>query len=103
MACAEFQDILARVLERDDLPVAARVHLSDCSACEAMLRDFEMIAQRVRHLVPLEMESVPDQWQKIRLELLREGIIHSGDCPAAPVAPALPKLVQNASTPRRAR
>ncbi|MGH9520394.1 MAG: hypothetical protein ACRD2D_12125 [Terriglobales bacterium] len=103
IACAEFQEILAQVLERDDLPLPARLHLSDCSACEAMLHDFEIIAQRVRNLLPQEMDAVPDQWPQIRFELLREGIIHSGACPDAALPPAQPKLVQHTSTPRRVR
>lgn len=101
MDCADFHSVLAQVLERDDLPPAALLHLNECMGCESMIRDFETIALRVRRLVPLELETVPDQWPSIRLELLREGIIHSSDCLGD--LPPLPKLVQGTSTPRRPR
>lgn len=101
MDCAEFHAVLAQVLERDHLPPAAQLHLGDCGACESMIRDFETIAQRVRRLVPLESAAVPDQWPRIRVELLREGIIHAADCPGD--LAAQPKLVQNTSVPRRPR
>lgn len=99
--CDEFHAVLAQVLERNDLPPAAQLHLNECGACESMIRDFETIAQRVRRLLPLEVDAVPDQWPRIRIELLREGIIHAEDCPGA-LAP-FPKLVQNTSSPRRPR
>jgi len=92
MDCVEFDRLLAEALRRDDLPLAARLHLDDCPACAAKLDDFEAIAQSVRQLSASLTEPVPNQWPQIRLALLREGIIHP-DGNACVGVPA-PRLVR---------
>jgi len=92
MDCVEFDRLLAEALRRDDLPLAARLHLDDCPACAAKLDDFEAIADSVRQLSAAAFEPVPNQWPQIRQALLREGIIHP-DANACAAQPA-PKLVR---------
>lgn len=77
--------MLAEVVQLDELPSVARHHAAECPACASMLDDFEAIAESVRQLPPLD-EPVPDQWPQIREVLRREGVIHADgrDCVPAP-------------------
>jgi len=103
-ACVQFEQALVEVLRRDQLPRAARAHLSACRECAAMLDDFEAIAGQVRELSPLspgESDAVPDQWPQIREALRREGIIHDRADECSATTRAVPKLVQPDTAERR--
>ncbi len=102
ITCCQFERQLAESLTRAQLPSAARRHLAVCSACAALLEDFELIAQRVRSLPAVESEPVPNNWPRIREVLLREGVIHANgqECASTP-ARRSPRLVHRSTSPHR--
>ena len=73
MLCKDF----AAVLEQeglDPLPLAARSHLADCSACQNLFADLRVIISSAK-VLPAEVDPPQRLWASLRAQMTAEGLI----------------------------
>jgi hypothetical protein len=73
MQCKDF----AAVLEQeglDPLPLAARSHLAECSACQNLFADLSVIVSSAK-VLPLEVDPPQRLWVSLRAQMTAEGLI----------------------------
>lgn len=73
MTCAEFQRVLADIME-GVRNAAQEAHLNSCPACSGLVSDLNAISRAARLLQASE-EPSPRVWNSIEIALRREGLI----------------------------
>jgi ribosomal protein S15P/S13E len=73
MQCKDFEAVLEQE-GLDPLPLAARSHLAECSACRNLFADFSAIVSSARKL-PAEVDPPERLWVSLRAQMAAEGLI----------------------------
>jgi hypothetical protein len=76
MQCKDFEAVLEQE-GLDPLPLAARSHLAECSACQNLFADFRVIVSSAQKL-PSEVDPPERLWVSLRAQLAAEGLINQG-------------------------
>jgi hypothetical protein len=74
MQCKDFEAVLEQE-GLDPLPLAARSHLAECSACQNLLADFSVIVSSAKNL-PAEVDPPERLWVSLRARMAAEGLIN---------------------------
>jgi hypothetical protein len=73
MQCKDFEAVLEQE-GFDPLPLAARSHLAECSACQNLFADFSVIVSSAKKL-PAEVDPPERLWVSLRAQMAAEGLI----------------------------
>jgi hypothetical protein len=76
MQCKDFEAVLEQE-GLDPLPLAARSHLAECSACQNLFADFSVIVSSAQKL-PAEVDPPERLWVSLRAQMAAEGLINQG-------------------------
>jgi ribosomal protein S15P/S13E len=93
MQCKDFEALLEQD-GLDPLPLAARSHLAECSACRNLFADLSVIVSSAREF-PAEVDPPERLWVSLRAQMTAEGLIkQSAPAPTEKAAwwQALPSL-----------
>jgi hypothetical protein len=74
MQCKDFEAVLEQE-GLDPLPLAARSHLAECSACQNLFADFSVIVSSAKKL-PAEVDPPERLWVSLRAQMAAEGLIN---------------------------
>jgi ribosomal protein S15P/S13E len=74
MQCKSFEAVLEQE-GLDPLPLAARSHLAECSACQNLFADFSVIVSSAKKL-PAEVDPPERLWVSLRAQMAAEGLIN---------------------------
>jgi hypothetical protein len=73
MQCKDFEAVLEQE-GLDSIPLAAKAHLAECSACQNLLADLTVLVSCAREL-PAEVDPPERLWISLRAQMEAEGLI----------------------------
>jgi hypothetical protein len=73
MQCKDFEAVLEQE-GLDPLPLAARSHLAECSACQSLFADLSVIVSSAK-ILPAEVDPPQRLWVSLRAQMEAEGLI----------------------------
>jgi hypothetical protein len=73
MQCKDFESVLEQE-GLHPLPLAARSHLAECSACQNLFADLSIIVSTAK-VIPAEVEPPQRMWVSLRAQMEAEGLI----------------------------